>query len=137
MNVMHSTPQVHRLLGIALAACLVAIPGPRAMAVLLQPDDPFADELNPFGTGKSPAPAAVPLAPPPRPEPNVRPEPQRPAANIQPDTPRAKLPVPFPDTAEPGPPAGQRGRLPGREDRSLFNDRQPDPRGGGRGRSRA
>ena len=48
-------------------------------------DDPFADELNPFGTGRQPARPAPPPAPP--------------------SPPPVKLPVPFPDRTLPGDPA--------------------------------
>ncbi|NDC64962.1 MAG: hypothetical protein EBZ59_13505, partial [Planctomycetia bacterium] len=49
-------------------------------------DDPFADELNPFGAGKQPAP---PGAPPPAAKPPVR------------------IPVPFPEKTLPGEPAAR------------------------------
>jgi tetratricopeptide (TPR) repeat protein len=153
MNVMYSTTAVRRLLGISLAVMLAATAVcPPAVAVLLQPDDPFADELNPFGTGKPPAQAPLP----PKPEPEAEPgpeakpepgpeaepeakptvEPQRPAARAQPDKPRDRLPVPFPDTAEPEEAVAPRGRAAGREDRPMFRDRQFEPRAGADGLQR-
>ncbi len=124
VNVMHSTTTTRCVQGIALAVTLAAFVGPPAVAARLQPDDPFADELNPFGTGKSPSrpPAAAP-APQPRPAPK----------------PAAKLPVPFPETGEPGEPAERKGAAPGRaarpfsrdRDRDMDRDRDPDVRGGG------
>jgi tetratricopeptide (TPR) repeat protein len=82
-----------------------------AVAARLQPDDPFADELNPFGTGraKPSAPAATP------------PQEPRPA-----NKPAAKLPVPFPETTLPGEPADRRERTLGREGRSVPRDRNRD-----------
>ena len=70
VNVMHSTTTARCVQGIALAVALIAFVGPPAVAARLQPDDPFADELNPFGTGKAPSrpPAAAP-AQQPRPAP--------------------------------------------------------------------
>jgi len=50
-------------------------------------DDPFADELNPFGSGRQPT-TPTPPAEPPKPPP-------------------VKLPVPFPDRAVPGEPAAR------------------------------
>lgn len=100
MNVMGRSSAVCRLrrlvfAAVALAATAVAI-GPSARAQ----DDPFADELNPFGTGASKSPAAKePIAVPPAP-------PRAPAK------PQPKLPVPFPETAVPGWPAERRERMP-------------------------
>lgn len=54
-------------------------------------DDPFADELNPFGRGPGTPQQGLPEPPPQKP---VRPEPQ--------------LPVPFPETTLPGDPAPRR-----------------------------
>jgi tetratricopeptide (TPR) repeat protein len=117
VNVMHSTPTARCLQGIALAAALVAAIGPPAVAARLQPDDPFADELNPFGTGRARPPAqATPPAQQPRPA----------------NRPAPKLPVPFPETTVPGEPAERRERTLGREgrpfsrDRSLERDRDRD-----------
>jgi Flp pilus assembly protein TadD len=82
-------------------------------------DDPFADELNPFGTGKAGTPAAAAPAPAPRPpvRPPVRPESDRseeprPAARARP---RPKLPVPFPEAPAEGGASrdGVRGRTDG------------------------
>ena len=105
---MHSTPTARCLQGIALAAALVATIGPPVAAARLQPDDPFADELNPFGTGKVRPPAS---ATPPAKEP-------RPAKK-----PAFKLPVPFPESTVPGEPAERRERTPGRESRPFSRDR--------------
>jgi tetratricopeptide (TPR) repeat protein len=101
-------------MGLVLAVVL-AVVCPPALAARLQPDDPFADELNPFGTGKAPSrpPAAAP-APLPRPA----------------DKPAIKLPVPFPETTVPGEPAERRGRAPGREGRPFSRDTDRDLRGG-------
>lgn len=89
MNAPHSRLPVRLLFGIALAATLANAVCPRAVAALMQSDDPFADELNPFGTGKSPAPAAVLPQPKaePKPETQSPPELPRPRANVQPNTP--------------------------------------------------
>jgi tetratricopeptide (TPR) repeat protein len=89
---------------------LVAAIGSPAFAARLQPDDPFADELNPFGTGKTPSrpPAAAPTpAPPSRPTPK----------------PAVKLPLPFPEATVPGEPAARRDRTLGREARPFSRDR--------------
>ena len=111
VNVMHSTTTARCAQGIALAVALAAFVGPPAVAARLQPDDPFADELNPFGTGKVPSrpPAAAP-AQQPRPAPKPAP----------------KLPVPFPETTVPGEPAERRGAAPGREARPFSRDRDRD-----------
>jgi hypothetical protein len=85
---------------------LVAAIGPPAVAARLQPDDPFADELNPFGTGKTPSrPPAAAAAPAP---------PTRPAPK-----PAIKLPLPFPEATVPGEPAARRDRTLGREARPF------------------
>ena len=112
---MHSTPTARCLQGIVLAAALVATIGPPVAAARLQPDDPFADELNPFGTGKArpPAPATPPAKEP------------RPA-----NKPTLKLPVPFPESTVPGAPAERRERTLGRENRPFSRDRDLDARGG-------
>ena len=124
VNLMHSTTTARCVQGIALAVALLAFVGPPAVAARLQPDDPFADELNPFGTGKAPSrPAAAAPTPQPRPAPK----------------PAAKLPVPFPDTTVPSEPAERKGAAPGRaarpfsrdRDRDTDRDRDPDVRGGG------
>ena len=60
MNVMQSMTTARRLLGIALGMVFIAALGLPASATLMQEDDPFADELNPFGTGKSTPRGAVP-----------------------------------------------------------------------------
>ena len=129
MSSMHSTITASRLLvcGLSLAVAMAGAVGPRAMAARLQADDPFADELNPFGTGKSQPPAAAPSAAPP---PQEQTPPPRPAERIRP-----KLPVPFPDTATPGTgePAGRRGRGSDRDGRPFARDQDEErgfPKGG-------
>ena len=96
-----------RLAGMALTAAIVAsviAPGVAAArqsgVVGIPEDDPFADELNPFGSGKQPARPAAPAEPP--------------------KPPPVKLPVPFPDRTLPGDPA-ERPAPPRRE-------AQPRPR---------
>jgi len=116
---MHSTTIARCAQGIALTVVLVAVVCPPARAARLQPEDPFADELNPFGTGKTPSrpPAAAP-APQPRPG----------------NKPALKLPVPFPETTVPGEPADRRGQSQSREarpfSRDTDRDRDRDVRGG-------
>jgi len=122
-HIMHITTTGRYLRGIALAVALATGIGPSSLAARLQPEDPFADELNPFGTGKSPSrpPAAAP-APQPRPA----------------NKPAPKLPVPFPETTVPGEPAERRGSTLGREarppsrerDRGRDRERDMDDRSG-------
>lgn len=98
-------------LAVALTAALTPFVGPSAVAARLQPEDPFADELNPFGTGKTRPPSPQPATPP-APRPATRPE--------------RRLPVPFPETTVPGEPAERRERTPGRESRPSFRERESD-----------
>ena len=122
---MDTTTTSRSLRGIALAVAMMAVispAAPTAVAARLQPDDPFADELNPFGTGKPRSPSPKPTtAPAPQPRPAGKPEP--------------KLPVPFPETTVPGEPAERRERPPGREGRPFGREknleRNLDARGGG------
>ena len=81
---------------LVLAMLVTALPGPDGVvrsqdlqATGIPEDDPFADELNPFGSGK---PAAVPAVP------------RAPAARQAP----LQLPVPFPERTLPGEPAERR-----------------------------
>lgn len=98
-----------------LAASAVVLPATRALAQAgattpagVPEDDPFADELNPFGRG-----------------PDRRPEPaQQPAARgtdmpeLPTTRPAPQLPVPFPETTVPGDPAR-------RPDRPRADSRMP------------
>jgi tetratricopeptide (TPR) repeat protein len=128
--------------GLAFACCVgerVAAQAPAA-AKGVADDDPFADELNPFGTGKSGKPPAAPAVPaPPRGQgmPDRRSEPGRqPAADLwqEPDLrqerdrdsepkpavrpkPRPKLPVPFPEAPDDDDAGARRERMRGRVDR--------------------
>ena len=65
-------------------------------------DDPFADELNPFGAGKGPAAAPAPAAP-------------RPPA----PAPKTQLPIPFPERTLPGEPAARRPLTPAPAPRQI------------------
>lgn len=104
-------PSAGRRLLAAIAACvaLTALPPP----VCAQPaapggqpaakaaeDDPFADELNPFGKQPTKPPTAEPTKPG-----DALPTPER-----LPSKPPIKLPVPFPESDEPGEPPIRRGR---------------------------
>jgi tetratricopeptide (TPR) repeat protein len=112
VTVMHTATTARCLRWIALAVAWAVVVGPSAVAARLQPEDPFADELNPFGTGKARPPAPKPAAPAP---------PQRPA-----EKPAIRLPVPFPETTVPGEPAERRGNTLGREGRPFSRDRDRD-----------
>jgi len=89
----HFHRRLVRSLACLAVGCLAVWPqGPAARAearqsgvVGIPEDDPFADELNPFGTGKQPARPTAPAAPSP--------------------SPPVKLPVPFPERTMPGDPA--------------------------------
>lgn len=101
----HSSLSPTRLARVALVVGVVAaslVPGVAAArqsgVVGIPEDDPFADELNPFGSGKQPAQSAAP------------PQPPKP--------PPIKLPVPFPERTLPGDPA----------DRQPPPRREPAPR---------
>ena len=109
------------LLAACLGAMIVALlPAPfcrgedaATPAAAVPEDDPFADELNPFGRGPDEKPAA----------------PRTPAAPLTPTPPRSRpsLPVPFPDTDQPtAPRVPPRGRV-----------ERPDFGGGQGGRSEA
>ena len=100
-----------RLAGLAIVAGVVGasfspdVAAARQSGVVGIPeDDPFADELNPFGSGKQPARPAAP------------PEPPKP--------PPVKLPVPFPERTLPGDPAE---RSPPRRDTAPRPQPRPEP----------
>lgn len=120
---MHSRSTPRRLRAITLAIAFAAVVLPMTSGARFQPDDPFADELNPFGTGKAR----------PSPKPAVAPQP-RPAPKPEP-----KLPVPFPETTVPGEPAARRGQTLGREARPsvrLPSTRENSPSAGSREKER-
>ncbi|NCY03397.1 MAG: hypothetical protein EBX36_10950, partial [Planctomycetia bacterium] len=109
---MHLPIETRWLPTCALVLAVVGLCAPVADAARRQPEDPFADELNPFGTGRAAAPAPT------------QPPPQRPATR-----PAPKLPVPFPETTVPGEPADRRERSPARGQRPPFPGPKPDVRG--------
>jgi tetratricopeptide (TPR) repeat protein len=78
-------------------------------------DDPFADELNPFGRGSSSAPAAQTLTPP-------RQSPAMPSGPATGQRPTTRLPVPFPETTVPG----DRAPRPAERSRPGVSDRRSD-----------
>ena len=87
-------------LGLIACLCLAAFAGRPAGGddkAALPPDDPFADELNPFGGRPAKPPAKQPDGP-------------TDSAGATPQPPRQspKLPVPFPETTAPGEPAERR-----------------------------
>jgi Flp pilus assembly protein TadD len=101
-----------RLAGLALAAGVVVVSSSPDVAAARQSgvvgipeDDPFADELNPFGSGNQPARPATP------------PEPPKP--------PPVKLPVPFPERTLPGDPAER--SPPPRRDAVPRPQARPEP----------
>ncbi|MEI6240366.1 MAG: tetratricopeptide repeat protein [Planctomycetia bacterium] len=112
VHAIRRNPLLSRLVCAALVAGVAApaIAPNRACArqsgvVGIPEDDPFADELNPFGSGKQPARPATP------------PEPPKP--------PPVKLPVPFPERTLPGDPA-ERPPQP-RRDTAPRPQARPEP----------
>jgi tetratricopeptide (TPR) repeat protein len=105
MQVIHSRTTVRRLqAGVLAGFLMIVIGGATAAAVaaaLMQDDDPFADELNPFGTGV-PRPSATVTPPAARPDNQAEARPlAAPPAEPPTPRPRPKLPVPFPESTEP------------------------------------
>lgn len=109
MKVTHSRTTVRRLqAGVLVGLLLIVIGGATeavCAAAVLQDDDPFADELNPFGTGvPRPSPSMTPPAARPDNQPEARPlaaPPTEPLTEPPAPRPRPKLPVPFPESTEP------------------------------------
>ena len=97
-----SPPTGRRILGACWACAVIAVLAPAAVrgqpAADAAADDPFADELNPFGKAPAKPPAPGPTAPG-----DMLPSPER-----MPSKPAIQLPVPFPESDEPVEPAPRR-----------------------------
>jgi len=111
--------------GWAWCSASAAAQQPDATAQPAVPDDPFADELNPFGTGKAAAKKPAPPKPADAPAEPMAPE-RRPDADGGAATPpprakaRPKLPVPFPDAPADEDIVPRRGGTTGRTERSAV-----------------
>jgi tetratricopeptide (TPR) repeat protein len=125
-----------RAFGIGAVVLWVAMTMLSAEAARLQDEDPFADELNPFGTGRRPAPSAPAEEPAPdrlprREDDRPLDEPAVPPAQPPADRPlpprdqprqRPRLPVPFPDSDLPADRFDRRGGALRRDDRQSSPD---------------
>lgn len=109
-NLSLSPMRFARVALVAGAVATLIAPGAAAArqsgVVGIPEDDPFADELNPFGSGKQPAQPTPPPSQPPQPPP-------------------IKLPVPFPERTLPGDPADRQAR-PQRDTAPRLPER-PEP----------